>query len=76
MEGVVEFSRVLLVIALVSIAGAIATPKDRLPLALRGLRKILGKAASEESLPRVSLARRIVAFLLVLLAFAVAVAVF
>lgn len=72
MEGAVEFLRVVLVIALLCIAGAITTPKGRLPLALRGLKKLLGKAPSEERSPRVSSMRRFIAFLLILFAFAVA----
>ena len=36
-----QLARICLVIALVCVAAAIATPKDRIPLALRGLAKML-----------------------------------
>lgn len=67
--------RFVLVIALLAAAVALLTDRARLPLALRGLRRVLGKGASarEDSCPPVSQARRIVAFSLVVLAFLVAV---
>ena len=69
-----QLARICLVIALVCIAAALATPKGRLPLALRGLAKMLGKDGiqafehSEHSNIQTSLARRLLAFLLILLA--------
>ena len=67
--------RFVLVIALLAIAVALLTDPARLPLALRGLRRALGGGARarEDSRPPVSQARRAVAFLLVVLAFLVAV---
>ena len=68
--------RFVLVIALLAIAAALLTDRARLPLALRGLRRVLGKGAParEDSRPPVSLARRLVALSLVVLAFLLAVA--
>ena len=64
--------RIVAVIACLCVAAAIATPKGRVPLALRGmlkmLRKDLGTSAPEERVQGVSARRRVVAFLLVLLA--------
>ena len=69
--------RIVAVGALLGAAAAIASPKGRLPLALRGISKLLrqdrGECAASESEPSVPLARRLAAFLLVLLAVAVAV---
>ena len=69
-----QLARICLVIALVCIAAVLATPRGRLPLALRGLAKLMGKDGirtfeqSEHSNIQVSLARRLLAFLLVILA--------
>ena len=69
-----QLARICLVIALVCVAAALATPKGCLPLALRGLAKMLGKDGirtfehAEHSNIQVSLARRLLAFLFVLLA--------
>ena len=41
-----QIARICVVIALVCIAAAIATPKGRLPLALRGLAKMLNAVPS------------------------------
>ena len=74
MNTAFQLGRICAVIALVCVAAAMATPKGRLPLALRGLAKMLGKDGiqtfehSEHSNIQVSLARRLLAFLLVLLA--------
>ena len=38
-----QLARICLVIALVCVAAALATPKGRLPLALRGLAKMVGR---------------------------------
>ena len=74
-EEVVQILRMVVVIGLVCFAAALATPPGRLPLALRGLQKILRKDAGQTwsgrgdaSSPRASPARRLAAFLLVLLA--------
>ena len=72
--------RIIAVVALLCFAAALATPPGRLPLALRGLQKMLRKdqsaAGGEASLPpqqkhaqpSLSPARRFAALLLVLLA--------
>ena len=65
------------VFALVVSAAVLSTPRGRLPLALRGIRKMLRKdrdlpqAASDRG-EAVSFSRKLVAFLLVLIAFALA----
>ena len=69
-----QLARICVVIALVCVAAAIATPKGRLPLALRGLARLLRQdAASAASAPRgagqpIPLVKRLLAFVLVLLA--------
>ena len=74
MNTTFQLIRICAVVALLCVAAAIATPKGRLPLALRGLAKMLGKDGiqtfehSEHSNIQVSLARRLLAFSLVLLA--------
>jgi len=74
--------RIILVVALLCVAAAMATPKGRLPLALRGLQKIIARdradaasrqAASDAPPARQSAAKRFVAFMLVVLAVLVAV---
>jgi len=60
------------VIVLLGLAAALATPRNRLPLALRGLRKTLAPSRPEEPVRPVSVTRRLVAFLLVILALALA----
>ena len=66
--------RFVLVIALLAVAGALLAGADRLPLALRGLRRALGEDARADVGRPVSRIRRILAFTLVVLAFLVAVA--
>lgn len=62
-----QLARICAVIALVCIAAAIATPKGRLPLALRGLSKMLRRCeGASPSHP--SAGKRLLAFVLVLLA--------
>ena len=70
-----QFARVVAVIGLVIWAGVLATPEGRTPLALKGLRKLLGQAQGNcgEDVPKVGLKRRLAAFLLVLAAFAIAI---
>jgi len=69
--------RIVLVIALLCVAAALATPRGRLPLALRGLQRIIARdheVPSSAAPPvRQSAAKRFAAFLLVLLAVLVAV---
>ena len=63
---------VVLIIALLGVAAALATPPGRLPLALRGVYRILKKDRGESAAPPNSgpapLWRRILAFFLVLIA--------
>ena len=79
-HDVVEIARLVAVIALVCVAAAFATPKGRLPLALRGLAKLLRQdAVPAASTPQgadqsVSLVKRLLAFALVLLAILLAIA--
>ena len=74
MSAAIQIARLTAVLALLCVAAALATPKGRLPLALRGLAKLLGKDGiqtfehSEHSNIQVSLARRLLAFLLIVLA--------
>ncbi|MBR0241821.1 MAG: hypothetical protein IJQ54_04770 [Kiritimatiellae bacterium] len=63
---------VVLVIALLGAAAALATPPGRLPLALRGVYRILRKDRGESAAPPdsgpVPLWRRVLAFVLVVIA--------
>ena len=76
MNAALQIARLIAVLALVCIAAAIATPKGRLPLALRGLAKMLARdlgqtqstAVEGSRLQSVSAGKRTLAFLLVLLA--------
>jgi hypothetical protein len=71
----IEAVRVFAVIGLVTAAAALATPPGRIPLAFRGIFKILGRnVSSAESSAVAPLWKRFVAFLLVLAAAAVALA--
>ena len=61
------------VIALLAIAAALLRDRNRLPIALRGISRVAGGQRSPERPRAVSRLRRTVAFLLVMLAFALAV---
>ena len=71
-----QIARLVAVVALLCVAAAIATPKGRLPLALRGLVKMLARdrgstqstAVDGSRLQSVSAGKRTLAFLLVILA--------
>lgn len=70
-----QLVRVILVILLVVAAAVLSTPKGRLPLAVRGLAKILRKDASQSGLTRrssqaepVPAGKKFLAFILVILA--------
>ena len=73
-HDIIEIARLVAVMALVCAAAALATPKGRVPLALRGVLRILRKdralsgAAQDEKPQPVSLSRRLLAFALVLAA--------
>lgn len=71
MDAIYWILRIIAVVALLGVAAAIATPKGRLPLALRGLQRFLRKDRGQANAPDgepVSPARRFLAFVLVLLA--------
>jgi len=72
--------KIVTVIGLLGVAAVMATPRGRLPLALRGLKRMLdrdrgggGRASPDGTGERPSTVRRLVAFSLVLLALLVAV---
>lgn len=74
-KEIIELARVVFVIALVVVAAVLATPPGRLPLALRGLMKIVRKdvglnVANERT--AAPLGKRIAAFALVIIAFIIA----
>lgn len=77
MELFLQGLRVAAVIALLCVSAALATPPGRLPLALRGLKKIMrkdqGLSPDNTADATVSPRRRFLAFLVALLAVAVAV---
>ncbi len=77
MNAAIQILRLAAVIGLVVGAAALATPPGRLPLAVRGLAKVLargrpGGVGAPETRP-VSARRRLLAFLLVALAALIAV---
>lgn len=77
LQTVYQF-RFVLVIALIGVACALLTEKGRLPLALRGLRRTLRRDAGQPDTPEaprgVPAWKRGLAFVLILLAFGIAVA--
>ena len=60
-----QIARLVAVLALLCVAAAIATPKGRLPLALRGVAKLFRISGEEQTVP---VWKRLLAFVLVLLA--------
>jgi len=73
-SAALEIARIAAVIVLLGVAAAIATPKGRLPLALRGLARSLGRPlAAPTGETRVSGGKRLLALFLVLGAVALAV---
>ena len=60
-----QVARLVAVVALLCVAAAIATPKGRLPLALRGVAKLFRISGEEQTVP---VWKRLLAFVLVLLA--------
>lgn len=73
--ALVQILRIAAVVALLCASAALATPPGRLPLALRGLAKMLGRRPTADGggEGRVSAGRRIAAFLALLAAVALAV---
>lgn len=64
--------RVIAVIGLVVTAALLATPPNRVPLALRALAKMLGKGRPSSAPSSVPTVKKLLAFALVLLAFILA----
>lgn len=74
----IQLVRVVAVIALLCIAAAVATPKGRLPLALRGLYRIMKRDRGEgaaQGAEQVPTWRKLLAFVLVLAAITIAMVV-
>mgnify|MGYP003301138579 CR=1 FL=1 len=68
-----ELIRVIIVIALVLIASVMAMPKNKTPIALSGIKKLLKLDRGEKCAPEPApLWKRIVAFILVIAAAAIA----
>ena len=67
--------RFIPVVALLGLAAFLLVDKSKLPLALRGLRKVLGNAApsAPDGVPPVPAWKRLLAFVLILVAFLIAV---
>ena len=66
--------RFIPVVALLCVAAYLLVDKSKLPLALRGLKKVLGTAApSASSAPPIPVWKRLLAFLLIVVAFLLAV---
>lgn len=63
-----QIGRLVGVLALLGIAAALATPKDRLPLALRGLARMTGRSASGCRGVAPSAGRRLLSVLLIVAA--------
>ena len=80
MNTALQIARLVSILALLCIAAAIATPKGRLPLALRGLAKLLARdrgqarstAVDGYRVQSVSAGKRALAFTLVILAILIA----
>ena len=65
MTVALQFARMVAVIAMLGVAAAIATPKGRLPLALRGVAKLFRITGDERKVPWW---KKLVALVLVVLA--------
>ena len=65
--------RFIFVVAFLGLAAALLTDRNRLPLALRGLRRTLGTSTPPAPAAPVPLWRRLLAFILILLAFLIAI---
>lgn len=71
MSAGIQIARIVVIVALLCVAAAIATPKGRIPLALRGMAKMFRITTEEKAVPAW---KKAVAFLLVLVAVVVAAA--
>ncbi len=72
-----ELAAIVVTMGLVLFAAALVTPKGRVPLALRGINKILRRdrgAAPQGAPEKVALWRKLLATVLVLIAFLIAAA--
>ena len=78
MADAVQIARVASVVLLLAAAALAATPRGRMPLALRGLWRVMSRdgvaAGGEQSGESVGVARRVLAFVLVMAAVGVALA--
>ena len=66
-----QIARIVLVVGMLCVAAAIVTPRGRIPLALRGVAKLLTKDMGQKDVSTcvgVAFWRRLLAMLLVLLA--------
>lgn len=66
-----QIARIVLVVGMLCVAAAMVTPRGRIPLALRGVAKLIMKDMGQQDVPAcvgVALWRRLLAMLLVLLA--------
>ena len=71
MQAFVQIARLVAVVGLLGAAAALATPKGRMPLALRGVAKLFRIRNEERAVPTW---KKLVAFALVLAAVALALA--
>lgn len=72
-----ELISVIVVMALVVTAAVLSTPKGKLPLAVRGLAKLMkrdGRAADVPKIEPVPVYRKLIAFVLVIIALLIACA--
>lgn len=79
MTALVWIAKIVLVVALLGVAAAVATPRGRLPLALRGVKRMMRQDRGETGADpadrgeRVSGKKRFFAFLLVIIAIIVTI---
>ncbi|MBQ7234892.1 MAG: hypothetical protein IJS36_05755 [Kiritimatiellae bacterium] len=71
---ILQIARISAVVALLGAAAALASPKGRLPIALRGIRRALGRADAAAHDAPVPAWRRAAAFALALAAVVLALA--
>jgi len=79
MESAIWIARIVVVVALLGGSAALATPRGRLPLALRGVRRIMrrdrgiSEASAADGGEKVSAGRKFFAFLLAIIAIILAI---